>query len=78
MSTFEIITTSIRVRLAMLNKTQTWLASELGRTKAWLSDRMNGRVGMDTEDIDAIASGLGITPASLYSGELIPEIRAAA
>lgn len=74
MSTFETVTTSIRVQLAVLNKNQSWLAGECGKTKAWLSDRMSGRVTTNTEDIDLIASKLGLYPFHLTSGELIPHV----
>lgn len=78
MSTHETVTTSIRVRLAMLNKNQTWLADECGKSKAWVSDRMSGRVGMSTDDIDLIAHALAVLPHHLTSGDLIPKLAVAA
>lgn len=78
MTTHGTVTTSIRVRLAMLNKNQSWLAGECGKAKAWLSDRMSGRTGMSTDDIDLIATALDVLPHHLTSGALIPNLAVAA
>jgi len=45
--------------------TQAELAGALGRTQQFVSRRVSGEVAMDTDDIDHIASHLGINALDL-------------
>lgn len=44
---------------------QTALAAKLGRTQAYVSERVNGRRPLDTEDVDALAALSGTTGRQL-------------
>lgn len=54
----DVTTTGIRMHLALKQRSQTWLASEIGESSHWVSRRMSGKVKLNLEDIDRIASAL--------------------
>lgn len=66
-STNDLIRTAVRVELARRNETQSSLAAAIGKSAAWLSQRLSGDVQIGLDDVDAIAAGLDLTPAELIA-----------
>lgn len=56
---------SIRVRLAVMGKSQSWLAAQLGESTFWLSRRMTGATKLTTDDLDRIAEVFGTDVSGL-------------
>ncbi len=48
----------IRAEMARQQRTQVWLATELGWTYIYLSRRLRGDVGLSLDDVEAIAAAL--------------------
>lgn len=69
-STNDLIRTAIRVEIARQDTTQTKVASAIGKSDAWLSTRMGGQVGINLDDLDLIASGLGLSAHALINSAL--------
>ena len=69
-TTQEAVARAVAVRLARLGKKQKWLAAQVGMSESSLSNRLTGRVALDTEDIDQIATALGLTPLGLLETTL--------
>jgi len=46
---------SIRLKLAEINKSQTWLAAQIGVSPFYISRRMKGVQKFTVDDLDAIA-----------------------
>lgn len=64
-STSDLIRTAVRVEIARKNSTQAALAANLGKSSAWLSQRLSGDVGISLDDLDLIAGGLSLTTPDL-------------
>ncbi len=60
-------TSPIIDQLAQLHRSRAWLADELGMSLGSLSSRLTGRTMLDTEDIDAVASALGMSGFELLA-----------
>lgn len=58
---------AIRLHLASTNKSQNWLADQLGVWPAYLSNRMTGKQKFTTDDLDAIAQVFGTDLAGLLA-----------
>lgn len=65
----EATVTRIRVRLALANKSQAWLAREIGTTPGYMSSRMTGRKPFTVTELDTIAGVFGTDLVGLISGE---------
>ncbi len=55
----------VRIILAIKDKDQQWLSGELNQTPNWLSQRMTGRANCFLEELDDIATALGVTTREL-------------
>jgi len=52
---------AIRLHLAARNKTQTWLANQLGESAFWMSRRMTGAKTFNVDELDRIAGVFNTT-----------------
>ena len=59
-STAGMIKTGIKYHLFIRNKSQNWLAKQLGWNINKLSRRMTGKTSFNVDEIDAIAGTFGI------------------
>lgn len=59
------VAANVRAELAARQIKYTAFAERLGWSKAATSRRLNGLVAWNVDDLDAAASELGVTPASL-------------
>lgn len=59
-STTGTIQTGIKYHLFIRNKSQNWLAKQLGWSINKLSRRMTGKTSFDIDELDAIAGTFGI------------------
>ena len=48
------------------------LARRLGRSQTWVSQRLNGNVALDTDDLEAVSAALGVSPQQLLGGDPPP------
>lgn len=51
---------AIRIALASSDRSQRWLADQLGESQHWLSRRMAGTTALTTDDLDRIAGVFGL------------------
>lgn len=58
-TTQQLLAAGIRYRLAIIDKSQRWLADQIGISKDALSRRMTGKTNFDVDMADQIASILG-------------------
>lgn len=63
----QAVSKAIVVKLTRMGQTQSWLASKLDRSPMWLSNRLTGRVPLNTNDIAEVATGLGVEPFDLLA-----------
>lgn len=69
---------AIRLILAAHNKSQAWLAQQLGESPFWVARRLNGVVNFDVEDLDRVARVLGTDLAGLLQfTDNLPQIQPA-
>ena len=65
-NTQQAVAQAIRVeRVRAGFKSEAALARKIGVSPSWLSKRLTGALRMSLDDIEAIASGLGIEPLAL-------------
>lgn len=57
--TQSAIVKAIRLHLAAKNRTQVWLARQIGVSQFWIGRRMNSATIFTVEDVDRVASVLG-------------------
>ena len=58
---------AIRLHLAAINKSQVWLADQLGVSQFYIGRRMTGAVTFNVEDLDRIAEVFGRTTDQLLA-----------
>jgi transcriptional regulator with XRE-family HTH domain len=66
-STRDLIRRAVSIELVRRGMKQTDLAERIGMTDTALSNRLTGRVDTDTDDLDRIAEGLGMTVFELIA-----------
>jgi len=66
-NTQQAIAQAVSVQLTRMNRTKSWLAGEIGMNLTSLSNRLNGRTPIDTEDISRFAEALGMTEFDLIA-----------
>lgn len=66
-NTRDLIRRVVSIELVRRDMKQTDLAKRIGMTDTALSNRLAGRVDMDTDDLDRIAEGLGMTVLELVT-----------
>lgn len=69
-STSDLVRTAIRVEIARQDITRSRVAKTIGKSDAWLSTRLGGQAGITTDDLDLIASGLGVSVSDLLLAAL--------
>jgi transcriptional regulator with XRE-family HTH domain len=62
---------AVRVQLARKNRSQRWLADELGMTTHALSRRMTGKTRFTTDDIDRIAEVFGMDFITFITSDVL-------
>lgn len=66
---------AIRLTLAAHNKSQAWLAEQIGESVFWVTRRLNGAVNFDLEDLDRVADVFGTDVSGLLAlVENLPQI----
>jgi transcriptional regulator with XRE-family HTH domain len=66
-TTQQLLVAGIRCRLAILNKSQRWLADQVGVSKDAFSRRMRGETVFDVQLADRVATALGTDFAGLLA-----------
>jgi len=64
----DLAAAEVRAHLARRGLSGRALAKMLQKEQTWVSRRLNGIIPMTTDDLDAIAAALGITPMDLLAG----------
>ncbi|MFT8986622.1 MAG: helix-turn-helix transcriptional regulator [Bifidobacterium psychraerophilum] len=58
-TTQQLLAAGIRYRLAIMDKSQRWLAEQVGISKYALARRMHSKTTFDVDLVDRLASALG-------------------
>lgn len=62
------VSTEIRVEMARQRLSQTDLADRLNVAQPWVSRRLSGKTPITLEDLERVASGLGVDVVDLMGG----------
>jgi transcriptional regulator with XRE-family HTH domain len=65
----------IRAQMGRKQKTGADLARALGKSQAWISYRLSGKQPIDLNDLEAIASILGVAVAELFPADVRQAVR---
>ena len=68
----ELVGTEIKVMLLRRNMSGRRLAAKLGVSQTWLSSRLAGTTPIDLNDLDRIATAIGVPVQALLPDELGP------
>lgn len=66
-NTTDLLTRTIDIELRRRNMSRKDLAAQVGFTETALSNRMTGRVSLDLNDLDKIATALGMSAFELVA-----------
>ena len=58
---------AISVRLTRINQSKSWLAEQIGMSQPAFSNRLTGKTALDANDLDKIATALGIDGGELLA-----------
>lgn len=67
-TTVGYVAGEIRAHSARMGLSGRQLAFQLGKSQPWISRRLTGEVPFDVEELDAVASILGVAPRDLFPG----------
>jgi predicted DNA-binding transcriptional regulator AlpA len=72
----EHVSDNVRILAAAQGTSPAAVAEGIGRSRQWLQNKLTGRAGWSVADLEAIAGGLGVEPATLMSIEWWPDVLA--
>lgn len=59
----------LRAEIARLQLTHREVAARCGKSHPWVTNRLNGKIPCDVDDLELLAAALGVTVASFLPAE---------